>query len=326
MKKRVTIKDIAQASGYSVNCISRALMDAPDISQKTKEIVRELALEMGYIPNSAATTLRKGSSKTIGILYDSLLNPFYSIMTNCLWNDLSNFGYSFVTIINDKPFLDEDIARRALSGNVDGLISFLEPTKEGIDLCKGHGIPVVVVGRKTNFDAACVILDDVGGGRVAADYLFSKGYRHPMYLGESTSLACSKERADGFVQRFAELDVNAETKFNVEFKKNAYKEFFDEIVSLPPQQRPDCLFVFNDFFALEVLTYMREAKVDIAVVGFDDIQNEIAMNGRISSVGYNKQSFSALAVEKLMQLIADGNAKKEITVLKDVYVVDGETA
>lgn len=326
MKKRVTIKDIALASGYSVNCISRALMDASDISQKTKEIVRELALEMGYIPNSAATTLRKGSSKTIGILYDSLLNPFYSIMTNYLWNDLGESGYSFVTIINDKPFLDEDIARRALSGSVDGLISFLEPTEGGLKLCKEHGVPVVIVGRKSNFDVQCVILDDVGGGRVAADYLFNKGYRHPMYLGESTALACSKERADGFVQRFAELGVTAETHFNNDFRKLAYKEFFEDILARPTEQRPDCVFVFNDFFALEVLTYMREAKINFAVVGFDDIQNEIAMNGRISSVGYSKQSFATLVVEKLLNLIADGNAKKDITVLQNVYIVDGETA
>lgn len=324
MKKRVTIKDIAQKSGFSVNCISRALMDAPDISQKTKERVRQLAEEMGYIPNSAATTLRKGSSKTIGIVYDSLLNPFYSIMTNYLWDELSRVGYSFVTIIADNPFFGEETARRALSGSVDGVLSFLEPTEGGLELCKRHSVPVVVMGRKTDFDVECVLLDDFGGGRAAADYLYRKGYRKPMYLGESTSLVCSKERAQGFVERFAELSIEARTLFNMEFSPTIYKDFVGGLASA--EYLPDCVFLFNDFFALEVLTCLRASKISMAVVGFDDIQNEIAMNGRISSVGYSKQGFARLAVDKLMSLIVDKDKKREITVLSDIFVVDGETA
>ncbi len=324
MKKRVTIKDIAQKSGFSVNCISRALMDAPDISQKTKERVRELAAEMGYIPNSAATTLRRGSSKTIGIVYDSLLNPFYSIMTNYLWDELSRYGYSFVTLIADNPFFDDSMAKRALSGSVDGILSFLEPTKESLDVCNKHSVPVVVMGRKTDFDVECVLLDDVGGGRAAANYLYEKGYRKPMYMGESTSLVCSKERAQGFVERFAELGIEAKTRFNMEFSATAYKDFVDELVA--NEQRPDCVFLFNDFFALEVLTCLSANKLSIAVVGFDDIQNEIAMNGRISSVGYSKRGFARLAVDKLMALVCDKQKKYEITVLSDIFVVDGETA
>lgn len=325
MKKRVTIKDIAQESGLSVNCISRALMDASDISEKTKERVRQLALQMGYIPNSAATTLRKGSSRTIGILYDSLLNPFYSIMTNCLWSELSRYGYSFVTLINDNPFFGEEVAKRALSGNVDGIISFLEPTAKGLELCAEHNIPVVIVGRKTDFDVECVVLDDVGGGRAAAQYLYDKGYRRPVYMGESTTLVCSKERAQGFVERFAELGVEAKAVFNMDFSPTAYKDFACNITKENPA--PDCVFLFNDFFALEVLTYLRSQKLSVAVVGFDDIQNEIAMNGRISSVGYSKQTFARLAVDKLMAHVENKqNTNNETTVLLDLFVVDGETA
>ncbi len=322
MKKRVTIKDIALASGYSVNCVSRALMDAPDISKKTKEKINELALEMGYIPNFAASTLRKGSSKTVGILYDNLLNPFYSIITSYLWNELGPCGYSFVMLINDKPFLDEDIAKRALSENIDGIISFLEPTEAGYELCKKHGTPLVILGRKSNLDVSCVVLDDIGGGRAAAEYMFNKGYRRPVYLGDLPSLVCSQDRAHGFIDRFRELGVDAEVIFDERPLDKYYQSILSELINRT--EKPDCLFVFNDILALTVLTYLRQNNVSIAVVGFDDIQNEIAFNGRISSVGYDKRSFAKVAVDELLKLIADNNAKKEIKVLKDIYVVDGE--
>lgn len=324
MKKRVTIKDIAQEAGFSVNCVSRALMDAPDISIKTKERIKQLALEMGYIPNSAATTLRRGDSKTIGIVYDNLLNPFYSIMTNYLWNELNGCGYSFLTLIADKFIFDETLATRALSNNLDGIISFLEPTERCLELCNRHHVPIVVVGRKTSFDADCVVLDDEGGGRLVADYLYSRGYRHPVYIGESEALVCSKERAQGFKDRFFELGVTAETVFNTDCSESVYRDFVSGLIS--GSDLPDCIFVFNDFGAMEVLTYLRDNGLSIAVVGFDDIQNEIAMYGRITSVGYSKPDFARIAVERLMAMIDDNGIQHEITVLPDIRVIEGETA
>ena len=50
----VSIKDIAKACGVSVATVSKALNGHNDISQATKEKVREAARQMGYMPNSAA--------------------------------------------------------------------------------------------------------------------------------------------------------------------------------------------------------------------------------------------------------------------------------
>ncbi len=324
MKKRVTIKDIAQEAGVSVNCVSRALMDAPDISQKTKDRINQLALKMGYIPNSAATTLRRGDSKTIGIVYDNLLNPFYSIMTNYLWNELNGYGYSFMTLIADKFIFDESLATRALSNNLGGIISFLEPNKKCLELCDRYRVPIVVVGRKSFLDAECVVLDDKGGGRLVAHYLYEKGYRRPLYIGESEALICSKERAEGFCERFSELGIDTETVFNADCSVTFYKDFVSGLKDR--RDLPDCIFAFNDFGAMEVLTCLHDNDLSIAVVGFDDIRNEIAMYGRIASVGYDKSDFARIAVERLMALIDDNEKKHEITVLPDIRVIDGETA
>ena len=78
MTKRVTLVDIAKATGFSVNSVSRALMNASDISEETKNVIRKKADELGYIPNLNAASLKKGNSKIIGILYDDLLNPYFN--------------------------------------------------------------------------------------------------------------------------------------------------------------------------------------------------------------------------------------------------------
>ena len=73
----VTLKDIAQATGFSANTVSRALADKPDISEETKAVIREEASRMGYIANALASFLRSGVSRNIAILVGDISNPHF---------------------------------------------------------------------------------------------------------------------------------------------------------------------------------------------------------------------------------------------------------
>ena len=53
----VTLKDLAKASGVSIGTVSRALNDKNEVSAKTSEKIRQLAHELGYIPNRAGRAL-----------------------------------------------------------------------------------------------------------------------------------------------------------------------------------------------------------------------------------------------------------------------------
>ena len=69
--KNVTLADIANKTGFSVNTVSHALHDKKDISAKTKEQIQAVAKEMGYIRNSSASSLdlerRKVSPSSLAI-------------------------------------------------------------------------------------------------------------------------------------------------------------------------------------------------------------------------------------------------------------------
>ena len=65
--KGVRLVDIAKKTGYSVNTVSHALLNKPDISEKTREYIKSVADEMGYIANVSAGELRSGKSKTVAI-------------------------------------------------------------------------------------------------------------------------------------------------------------------------------------------------------------------------------------------------------------------
>ena len=64
-----SIKDIAKACGVSVATVSKALNGHNDISQATKEKVREAARQIGYMPNSAARALKTNRTYNLGVLF-----------------------------------------------------------------------------------------------------------------------------------------------------------------------------------------------------------------------------------------------------------------
>ena len=79
-KRPVTLKDIAAATGFSINTVSHALKDREDISLATRETIKETAQKMGYVGNASARFLRSGVSKLIAIILGDLSNPHFSIM------------------------------------------------------------------------------------------------------------------------------------------------------------------------------------------------------------------------------------------------------
>ena len=65
----VSMKDIAAACNVSVASVSKALNDHDDISKETKEMIRKVAREMGYLPNAQARALKTSRTHNIGVLY-----------------------------------------------------------------------------------------------------------------------------------------------------------------------------------------------------------------------------------------------------------------
>ena len=90
--KRVTLQDIAQATGYSANTVSHALKNKPDISAQTREHIQNVAREMGYVRNEMAGSLRSGRTKTLGLIVGGMSNPFYSKMTDDIQDEATAAG------------------------------------------------------------------------------------------------------------------------------------------------------------------------------------------------------------------------------------------
>src|SRR5689334_18987265 len=122
----IRLKDIAVRAGVSIMTVSKALREAPDVAAATRARIRQIAQQMGYVPDSAAQGLRTRKTKLFGAAVSSLTNPLYSEALLAIEEQASELGYDILlAVTRNIPEREEAAIRRFIYRRVDGL--FIAP-------------------------------------------------------------------------------------------------------------------------------------------------------------------------------------------------------
>ena len=169
--KRVTLQDIAKRTGVTVNTVSRALKNKPDISPATCKRIQQVAQEMGYVRNYAASSLRSGQTKTLGLILGAMSNPYYAVVADAVHEAASAFGYTLLTLTTrEDPEQEMRAVETALSRQVDGILLFPgRDANAAIQRMRETRMPYVLMSRSLGSDMDdCVTCDEDDGGVAAA--------------------------------------------------------------------------------------------------------------------------------------------------------------
>lgn len=306
--KIVRLKDIAEALNTSINTVSHALKDKPDISVEMKNKVKKKAMELGYFPNIVAASLRNGSSKVIAVVFDNLLNPYYMIMADLITTKLLNSKYATFIYRLDKGNFSMDVLFKIFSRKVDGIISFSEPGNEICEFCRRLNMPLVLVGRKNeSLNISCVYTDDIKGGYLACETLIKAGCKNVAYLGNPFAIECSRRRKEGFIKYLEENDFDLNYEHYLFLKED--NEIIDKYVDKFIEDEVDGIFCFNDMMALDVIRYLhiRNIKVpeQIKVIGYDNLDENFPLPFNLTSVGSNKNQIIDVTLDLLFKQILE---------------------
>jgi len=123
----VTIKDIAKVVGKSPAAVSKALRDHQDIAPETRQIIQQVAREMGYKANVAARRLQKRHTETLGLILPVLsarqADPFFTELLSGIADCATGNGFDLL-VSTCAPGSQEETTYRRLAdqGRVDGFI------------------------------------------------------------------------------------------------------------------------------------------------------------------------------------------------------------
>jgi LacI family transcriptional regulator len=310
-----SIKEVARHAGVSLGTVSNVLNRPESVSPATRERVLDAIAKLGYVRNDSARQLRAGRSRTVAIVVLDVSNPFFTDVVRGAEAVVEEAGAMLVVCNSGEDPVRE---RRHLDmleeQRVQGLL--VTPVGDGrqprLDRFVDRGIPVVLVDRGSARASRCsVAVDDVLGGRLAAEHLADRGHRRIAYVGGPFSLAQVADRHTGAERALAEHGAGAGLRV-VETPSLSVAEgrrAVDELTGLPAARRPTAVFCANDLLALGVLqgliAHGLRVPEDVALVGYDDIEFAAAAAVPLSSVRQPREQLGRTAAQLLLEEAGD---------------------
>lgn len=333
VSNRVTMKDIALKTGFTVNTVSRALKSNDEISEATRELICKTAKEMGYIGDSIAGSLRSGETRTIAVIVGDISNPLFSIMVKEIEIYLRKNNYdTFVMNTEEKYDIEEKAIYSALSKKVDGII--LCPTQksdEDIKFLQNSGIPFVLMGRRSiNTSTDYVVWNDVYGGYLATRHLIEMGHKRILLLNGPTCTSSANERFEGYKKALLESKIELSDELIIEIDVTSHesskviKKLINNGISFT------AIFAFSDFIAWEAIYTLNSlgynVPKDFSVVGFDNIQSKLFFPIPLTTIDTQKTRTAQKVVDILLKKI-NGNYNKQVReIISTKLIVRGSTS
>jgi LacI family transcriptional regulator len=311
-----SIRDVAGRAGVSVGTVSNVLNRPDAVRPATRERVLGAIAELGFVRNESARHLRAGRSRTIGLLVLDIANPFFTDAARGVEEVANAQGLAVILCNSDGSPAKEAAHLEVLTEQrVQGVV--ITPTAElstQLQALRSRGVPVVLLDRRApGPDQCAVAVDDVLGGRLAADHLLERGHRRIAFIGGSGGLPQLQERHDGVVAAVRE-GTGAEDALTVLTPETLTvaggREAAARILGLPAARRPTAAICANDLLAMGVLQEMVRHGVrvpeDFAIVGYDDIDYAAAAAVPLTSVRKPRVELGRRAAELLLDEAGGG--------------------
>ena len=214
--KKVTLKDIAIESGFSIKTVSRAINDYPDIKKETKEKILEIVMKNDYRPNILAKSLRDRKSYTVGYIISDTMNEFFWDVAYAIENEFKKHNYGILTCFsNNDPDIELEALKLLISRQVDGIIlAAIGSNCEYIHkIIEEFNIPVVVIDNKVKGLKCNVVLhDNINGSFLLTKHLLEHGHKDNACISGPINETSGKRRVEGFKEALNEFHIKPDNE------------------------------------------------------------------------------------------------------------------
>lgn len=335
MADRSTIYEVARRSGVSTATVSRVMADGKGFSPATKERVRAIAAELGWVPSGPARGLASRRSGIFGLLFPDMGGSGDAEEESPLYVDQVIRGAErAATAVGDAVLI---AATRCASGRelafsiaskVDGLVVMARSVPDEDVDALARSVPVVMLANnRVRSGLDFVGADNRTGARdVTAHLIAEHGHHDLAFLGGPPESPDAQERFTGFCDALAHADLPVP---DAPAATGGFTEAGGEqaVRSLLTQRTPRAIVCGNDEMAVGALNALRAARLrvpsDVAVTGFDDIAASRHVRPALTTVHQPMRELGERAVQVLLGRLADPAGPPFSVILPTELVVRG---
>lgn len=329
----ITLKEIAQEAGVSMTTVSNVINgNTGRVSEATIERIQEIIRRSGYVPNQAARSLAQRESHIVAIIAqcpegeNMFRNPYMAEFIGDVTIELQRRGYYPLLRFTDDY---RDVERNLLGWNVAGAV-LCGAFDRNLQHIKGlSSVPAVLTDSYfpiPSMNYVCV--DDLAGGRIAAQYLLKMGHRHLAFIGNCIEESSVDQlRLQGFTEELTANGVSLEPR-NVLTVPAPERQDAMLHALLDRPDAPTALFCTADRVAAQLMLLLagqgRHVPQDVSVMGFDDLPLARMTQPPLTTLGQDVAGKARATVEMLVRHIRDKSAPAE-RIQQDVWLVERGT-
>ncbi len=310
-KKPVTLKTIAKELDLSVTAVSRALRDGDNISEETKNRVKQAVERLNYQPNLIAKSLRINKTKTIGLVISDSSLSFFASLIEGVEKKAKEKGYNIILSNANCDVKNEMEAVQLLAGKrVDGILlaASMLTSKKYKSFLDAIGIPYIYLVRKPEYEKADYIINDnYYGVYEIINYLIKTGSSRIHFINVSNEITTSKYREKGYEEALknAGIPYNPDLIHNVPPTIEGGYSAMESI--LKHDKHVNTVYCGCDMIAIGVMEKILENGLripdDIRVASYDDIEFAAYLRVPLTTVRQPRRKIGELGAKMLTEKI-----------------------
>lgn len=319
--KKTTLKDIANILNISTAAVSKAMQGNSRISDKTKQAVKRIAIELNYQPNLLASALRKGKSNLVGVIVPRTNSNFFSSVIQNIEEVLNNNGYQIIITHSNESYKKEcSNIDTLLFTQVDGIIASM--ANETVDLSyfekiKSKGIPLILFDRGENdLNVDYIGINDYDSSHLIVEHLISQGKNRIAHIGGYRHTRIFNNRIRGYIDALKKYNLPSDDELLLESNLTIEDGREKMIQLLALKNPPDAVYVASDYAALGALQVLQENNITIpktiALVGFGNEPFTAMVTPTLTTINQHSAEIGKLAAETFLDLVEQTDLKQSL--------------
>ena len=315
MKKKFTLKTIAQHFNVSIATVSKALKNSYDISEGMRKKIQDYANENGYKPNIFAIGLKRNKTNTIGLILPNILNLYFAKVFKGIEKIANKNGYNVIICISNDSYQKEvEATNMFVNGTVDGfIVSLAEETQklqnyQHFENAIKQDVGLVMIDRVAD-EVKCdkVIVDDIQAAANATDFFIKNQRKKIALISKISHTSVGKLRIKGYKKALEENGILIDENLIIKVGKNDDLETLLKITL--GSRNVDALLCLEETATIESLKILKKQGYsipqDISIIGFTNGEVTQHVTPTITTVSQHGVFMGEQAMQFLIDKLKD---------------------
>lgn len=325
-----SLRDVAAHAGVSTMTVSNVINDRGNVAPQTRLKVEKAIAALNYRPNLSARNLAGGRSGVVALGVPEIAIPYFAELAGFVIEAAEQRSWTLlIEQTDDRADREAELLSGIRPRLLDGLILFPSALSPTTVAATSDDTPLVLFGGQiADPGADHVLIDNFAAGRTATEHLISLGHTRIAIIGPLTETRNHTESPRLAGYRAALHAANVPYRPELVQHAPAYHrrdgaQAMDRLLAL--SQRPDAVFCFSDLLAVGAMHATLAANLripaDLAVIGFDDVEEAQFHTPTLTSIRPNKRRIAELAVLQLAQQIETNETHQPQAALADYELI-----